>query len=220
MIRASYCLPIFLLFVCETLSAVVAPDPSMGVCTRQDEFQKRLEAMDQRVSSFTAENDEGRRKEQTAALAAAADTDIECLIRYREPALAPVFAEIVRNSKNWFIRTRALYALKMLGDAAGAAAAIEALDDEESMVREAAANALGRIAGDDARKALEKRLESEQDPYVKATIESALALAEGKISPFAPEGDDKTWKEELVGPEGAKRVANVWVNKGQTSFNV
>jgi murein DD-endopeptidase MepM/ murein hydrolase activator NlpD len=202
-------------------STVAAPvDPSIGRCTRKDDFAKRQEVLDPQVAQLSAEKDDAQREKLVAALAALADTDIEGLIRYREPCMAPVMAKIVQDSKKWFIRTRALYAIKMLGEQSAAGAAIAALGDEHGMVREAAANALGRLGGDAARDALQKRLETEQDPYVKATIEAAIELLDGKVKPITPDAPNAAWKEEIVGNPGARRVAFVWVNKGQTAFNI
>ena len=53
----------------------------------------------------------------------------------------------------------------------------------------------------------------EKDPYVLATIESSLGLVSAEERPYDP------WREELSGPDGAKRVAWAWVVKGQSSFN-
>ncbi len=199
--------------------AAKTADPSIGVCTRKDEFQKRQEALDARVSRLASEKNKTQRAKLVASLTAAAEKDIECLIRYREPCLVPVFARVAKTSKKWFTRTRALYAIKMLGDASAAPAAISALNDKDGMVREAAASALGRLAGKDARSGLEKRLKVEQNPYVRATIESALEQIRGEVRPFTPDDKSTAWKEDLVGPEGARRVPWVWTKKGKRAFN-
>ena len=64
--------------------AWAASDGSIGICTRKDEFAKRQDGLDARVVKFTKAS-EAARKAMVAGLAAAADADIECLIRYREP---------------------------------------------------------------------------------------------------------------------------------------
>jgi murein DD-endopeptidase MepM/ murein hydrolase activator NlpD len=194
-------------------------DPSLGVCTRKDEFAKRQEAMDQRVAELGAEKDEAKRSPLVTALAEAASADIECLIRYREKHLAPVFAEVLRTSTNWFTRTRAAYALKMIGDGTSVEALAGALADEDPMVRDVAAGALGHLGGEVALAAIEKRRATEQDPYVLATIESALGMLGPKGRPYDSRQDGKVWKETLTGSEGARRVDWVWVRKGANLFN-
>jgi murein DD-endopeptidase MepM/ murein hydrolase activator NlpD len=193
-----------------------AADASVGVCTRKDDFAKRQEAMDAKVLAVTREKDDAKRKKLAAALAAA-EGDIECLIRYREPALVPAFTEILAKSKKWFTRTRALYALKMAGDPSVVPTIAPALADKDAMVREAAANALGVLGGDAARKALEARKAAETDPYVAATIDAALGPMSKR--PWASRSDGKEWKETLAGPEGARRVEWAWVVKGASLFN-
>jgi murein DD-endopeptidase MepM/ murein hydrolase activator NlpD len=203
------------------ISAVVAlagGDGSIAICTKKDEFAKRLEAMDAKVAAVTGAKDDAAKKSKAVALAAAADQDIECLIRYREPALVPTYLEILAKSKKWFTRTRAIYALKMTGDASVAPQIEAALADKDPMVREAAANALGHIGGDAAKAALEKRKPAETEPYVTATIDAAIATSQKR--PYEGRSDGKVWQETLVGPTGAKRVEWAWVVKtGSPLFN-
>jgi murein DD-endopeptidase MepM/ murein hydrolase activator NlpD len=196
-----------------------AEHPSIGVCTRRDEFAKRQAALDPVVASLSAETGESKAKRLRKRLVKAAEKDIECLIRYREASLVPVFAEVVKSSKRWFTRTRALYALKMLGDRAGVPPAVKALDDRDVMVREAAASALGHLGGAEAEAALGKRKKAEKDPYVLSTVESALALAGAEKRPYGEYPDGKVWRETLAGPEGARRVEWAWTVKGQKLFN-
>jgi len=202
--------------ICGAL-ALAASDGSIGVCTRKDEFAKRQEAMDVKVAAVTNAKDDAAKKRLAAALAPLAESDIECLIRYREPALVPAFVEILAKSKKWFTRTRAIYALKMLGDVSVVPALTTALDDKDAMVREAAANALGHLGGDEAKAALEKRKSSETEPYVTATIDAAIATSQKR--PYEGRSDGRVWQETLVGPAGAKRVEWVFVQKGAQLFN-
>lgn len=199
-----------------TAAAKEAADATIGGVTRKDEFAKRLEAFDAKVLAVTREKDEKKRAKLASALAAS-DGDIELLIRYREPALAPVFTDILAKSRKWFTRTRALYALRMVGDETSVPAVVPALADRDSMVREAAANTLGRLGGDAAQAALAARKAVERDPYVLATIEAALGPVAEK--PWAERSDGKQWKETLAGPEGARRVEWAWVVKGASLFN-
>lgn len=215
-VRLLCLLAIVLVLPSGTSIAVPVVDASLGVCTRPDEFQKRQEAMDSQVTRLSAEKDTVQRAKLVAALAAAAESDIECLIRYREPSLAPVFAEVAKTSTKWFTRSRALYGIKMLGVASTAPVAIAALDDQDGMVREAAANALGQLGGDAARAALQRRLAIERDAYVHATIQSALGQLDGTVKPLRPDA----WKETLTGPPGVQRVAYVRNQRGAPSYNV
>jgi murein DD-endopeptidase MepM/ murein hydrolase activator NlpD len=209
-------LPLLLLAVIADAGPV---DKSIGVCTRKDEFAKRQEALDPVVAALGTEEKESKRKKIVKQLVKASEKDIECLIRYREPCLVPVFAEVSAKGKKWFNRSRALYALKMLGDPAGVPAAIAALGDKHPLVRDAAAGALGHLRGPEAVDALTARRETEKDPYVRAVLESAIVQAgqETRFYEGFPKGT--VWKEDLVGPEGAKRVAFAWTVKGQKLFN-
>ncbi|MEN8151665.1 MAG: peptidoglycan DD-metalloendopeptidase family protein [Planctomycetota bacterium] len=193
--------------------------PSIGVCTRKEEFAKRQKALDGLVAALSATGKESKAKGLRKKLVKAAEKDIECLMRYREKALVPVFAGVVKSSRRWFTRTRALYAIKMLGDRAGVPAAIDALSDKHDMVREAAAAALGHLGGEEAVKALVARREKEKDPFVAATIEAAHKLATAAKRPYDVYAGGEVWKEDLVGPEGARRVAWAWVVKGKKLFN-
>jgi murein DD-endopeptidase MepM/ murein hydrolase activator NlpD len=222
-VRAANCIPLLsVLFAIGIATSVASPGPkhaSIGVCTRKEEFAKRQEALDPLVASLSDATKESKAKRLRKKLVAAAKKDIECLIRYRERSLVPVFAEITKSSKRWFTRTRALYSLKMLEDRAGVPAAVRALGDRDAMVREAAASALGHLGGPEARDALEKRKGKEKDAYVRSTIESALALAGGEERPYTAFPGGKTWQEELTGPKGARRVAWAWTVKGAKLFN-
>jgi murein DD-endopeptidase MepM/ murein hydrolase activator NlpD len=217
--RTYVLLPLFAIGLATPPAASGSKHASIGVCTRKDEFAKRQKALDPLVASLSAASKEAKAKKLRRKLVAAAKKDIECLIRYREPCLLPVFAEIAKSSKRWFTRTRALYALKMLGDRAGVPAAIRALGDRDAMVREAAASALGHLGGEEARAALAQRQKKEKDPYVRSTLESALALCGLDEKPYDPFPGGQEWKEELAGPEGARRVAWAWTVKGQKLFN-
>lgn len=206
--------PLALLLLLVVAAAAGPLDPSLGLCTRREEFQKRLEAMDGKVLELRAAADEGKRKRLVSALASAAEREIECLIRYREPHLAPVFAEVLRSSKKWFTRARAAYGLKMCGAPEAEAALVSALGDADPRVREAAAGALGHVAAEAGTKALEARAAVEKDPCVLETLRSAAAVAAG-----GRDYDAGGWSEALEGAEGARRVAYAWVAKGSHAFN-
>jgi len=55
--------------------------------------------VDVKVAAVTSAKDDAAKKRLAVALAPLAETDIECLIRYREPALVPAFAEVLAKSK-------------------------------------------------------------------------------------------------------------------------
>jgi murein DD-endopeptidase MepM/ murein hydrolase activator NlpD len=194
--------------------------PSLGVCTRAEEFELRQVACDELVSALRSGLDKPAEKAALAALEKAIDRDVECLIRYREPKLAPIFEKLVgEGGRPWFFRTRAAYALKMLGQQSSVKALTKALEDAEPIVRDAAATALGHLGGPDAAAALEKRKAKEKEPYALAALEASLALARAESRPYEQRADGKRWQEPLVGPEGARRVEFVWRAKGQSSFN-
>jgi len=75
-----------------------AGDPTVGSCTRKAPFAKSQEEMDARVLAITGEANERKRAGRVKALAKrAAGGSIENLIRYREPALAPVLALLLEE---------------------------------------------------------------------------------------------------------------------------
>jgi murein DD-endopeptidase MepM/ murein hydrolase activator NlpD len=189
-----------------------ALDPTVGACTRKDEFAARQEALDARVVALTSAADVADKARLGAALAAEFGHDgrIENLIRYREPDLRHVFVPLL-DAEHWPIRARALYGLKMVGDAEVASAVERALADPDARVRELAASCLGHIAIDAA--ALEARLEIETDRYVRATLRAAIDTAGAVARPY------RAWAEQLVGPEGARRVDWAWTVQGKNSFN-
>jgi murein DD-endopeptidase MepM/ murein hydrolase activator NlpD len=206
-------------FLAAAVASAGVEHSSIGVCTRKDKFAKRQAALGPVVASLSTEDRESKAKRIRKQLVKAAEKDIECLIRYREPCLVPVFAEVVKSSKRWFTRTRALYALKMLGDRAGVPAAVKALSDRNVMVREAAASTLGHLGGLGATEALAERKGKEKDPYVLSTIDSALTLAGLEKKPYDEYPGGQVWKETLTGPEGARRVEWAWTVKGKKLFN-
>ncbi|KAF0243448.1 MAG: hypothetical protein FD180_3338 [Planctomycetota bacterium] len=210
--------PLILLLL-ALLAAADPVDPSIGVCTRKDDLAKRLAALDPVVAELSTTKDEAKRRKLTAVLVKAADTDIEALMRYREPSLSPVMIEVLAKSKKWFMRARAAYVIKLVGDTSAVPALVTALDDADPIVRETVATALGHIGGEDAKAALEKRKQAEKDPFVLATIEAALSVAAAAQKPYGPRADGKNWAPVLEGPDGAKRVAYAWVHKGQSVFN-
>jgi len=214
-------MPKCLLFIIILLLAggyVSALDSSVGVCTRQAEFSQKQDETDKIVQQYVAEKSEIGRQTRLQELAGLADKYIENLIRYRQKELAPVFAAILKNPK-WFIRTRALYALKMVGGKNEIPAVVKLLSDKEPMVREAAANCLSNIGNDTAVKALEKQRSSENDQYVKSSIESARAVLKAPPKPYVNYKDGSEYSEKLAGPENARWVEYAWTVKGAPLFN-
>jgi murein DD-endopeptidase MepM/ murein hydrolase activator NlpD len=219
-VRASrFLLPILLLLPLSGAAQAKVEHPSIGVCTRKEEFQRRQEDLDGEVLALQAEAKEAKRKALVKKLVKRAEEDIECLIRYREPHLVPVLLGVVSSSKRWYTRSRALYALKMVGGRGLAGELGGALADKHSMVREAAALTLGHWGGEEAAALLEARAAKEDDPYARAAMESALVLARATARPYDGYPGDKRWSEELVGAEGARRVAWAWTVKGEKLFN-
>ncbi|MBK8978188.1 MAG: M23 family metallopeptidase [Planctomycetes bacterium] len=201
-----------LVAVAPVAAQTKALDPTVGACTRKDEFAARQTEIDARIVALTG----AATADDKARLGAAIAEEfghcerIENLIRYREPDLRHVFLPLLA-ADHWPIRARALYGLKMVGDAQVALAVAAALDDPDPRVRELAASCLGRLAADTA--ALAARLEREDDDCVRATIEAAIATVESATKPYRP------WQETLVGPAGARRVEWAWTVRGPTSFN-
>jgi murein DD-endopeptidase MepM/ murein hydrolase activator NlpD len=206
----------FLAISTETRAGPVGS--SIGVCTRKDEFAKRLSALDPKVAELSAARDEPKRKKAAAALVKMAEADIEALMRYREASLAPVFAEVLAKSKKWYTRSRAACALKMLNVSSAVPALGRALDDADPLVREQAASALGHLGGEEAKEALGKRRAKEKDPFVLATLDAAIGVAGGR-RPYGERADGKVWSETLEGAEGARRVAFAWAHKGTCLFS-
>jgi epoxyqueuosine reductase len=107
------------------------------------------------------------------------------------PALIPLlaldeegFRERFRHSPIKRAKRRGLLrnvciALGNIGDPVAVSALIRALDDAEPLVRGHAAWALGRIGGTEARVALNRALEREQDESVLQELRYALTLLNG-----------------------------------------
>ena len=64
--------------------------------------------------------------------------------------------------------------------------------------------------------ALEKRLPSEQDAYVRASLEASLGVAKAPSRPYEGRSDGKVWQETL-----GKKVQDVVVkSKQETKLNI
>ena len=81
----------------------------------------------------------------------------------------------IRRSKREGLRRNVCVALGNIGDPVAVPALAAALNSDSPLVRSHAAWALGKIGGQDARAALERALESEEDASVREEIASALA---------------------------------------------
>lgn len=73
------------------------------------------------------------------------------------------------------VRTQAALLMGKLGDKAGVEPLIRALGDDNKTVRAMAAQALGKLGGDQASVALKTLLQREKDGFVRAQAEKALA---------------------------------------------
>ena len=82
---------------------------------------------------------------------------------------------IKRPKRRGFLRNVAV-ALGNSGSQKAIPVLIDALDDEEPVVRSHVAWALGQLGGDEAKNQLVRRLEIAEDPAVKEELEEALAL--------------------------------------------
>ena len=191
-----------------------ARDKTVGACTRKDEFASRQQKIDPLVQELTrAEEKKQAKLGQAIAKKFGRGVGIENLIRYREPAMKHVFVPLLQ-AKPWPIKARALYALKRVGDASTVPAVVKCLKDRDARIRELAANTLSHMGGASAVEPLRKTLATEKDAFARASLEAAAAVLEAGQKPYRP------WKEELVGPEGARRVAWAWTVNGPNSFNV
>ena len=190
-----------------------ARDRTVGLCTLKDQFAKAQNSLDPKIQELTGAKSLQDKIKLGRKIAAkyGKGAKIECLIRYREPDLRHVFLPLLADSK-WPVRARALYGLKMVGDATIAPGVTAALRDKSARVRELAANCLGRLAVD-VPEQLAKALSKERDRFAKASMEAAVRLIEAAEKPY----DD--WEESIVGPAGARRVEWVWTDKGKSSFN-
>ena len=193
--------------------AAFARDATIGLCTLKEKIAEALEDTDAEIAKLTAAESEKEKRKLGEAIAKkhGRNARIECLIRYREPDMRWVFVPLLSDSK-WPIRARALYGLKMTGDAGVVPDVVKCLSDREPKVRELAANTLSHVATevpDELRAAIEK----EKDPFVRATFEATIRVLESGDKPY------DAWEETLVGPEGAKRVEWVWALKGKSSYN-
>ncbi len=195
-----------------------AQDPTVGACTKKEPFETRQAQIDPLIKQLT-EASENKKKALAASIAKKHGVaDIENLIRYREPAVKFVFIELLK-AKNWSVRARALYGLKMTGDETVLKNVFPLLNDSEATVREMAANTLAHIGNADAVKELEKRKEKEKDTYVLASIDAALKVLAAETKPYAEYKGGKSYYETQAGPAGSKRVEYAWGWKGEALFN-
>lgn len=187
-----------------------ALDPTVGASTRREEFAGRQAEIDPEIRRLTgAPENEQAAIGREIAQRFGRDQRIENLIRYREPAMAHVFAPLLADDR-WSIRARALYGLKMTGGPGAVEAALGALRDPDFRVREQAAGCLGHIAGE-LPEGFDELLAAEKDPWVAASLEAARkTILAGR--PYRP------WEESLEGPAGARRVAWAWTVQGSPSF--
>ena len=87
-------------------------------------------------------------------------------------------SKAILTDPSFKVRVQAALLLGKLGDKAGAAALIQALDDENKSVRAMAAQSLGKLGGGPAGAALKSLLERERDPFVSTQTKVALSALE------------------------------------------
>lgn len=95
--------------------------------------------------------------------------------RLRGEGAITYLVRVLRNSRDFRVRTQVALSLGRIGSRRAAQALAAALRDEHPSVRSAAAEALGRIDGEVALGALRAASGSERDPAVSRTIDAALA---------------------------------------------
>jgi epoxyqueuosine reductase len=88
---------------------------------------------------------------------------------------------ILRAKRRGFLRNVAV-ALGNIGNAEAVPALLQALTDEEPLVRGHAAWALGRIGTAEALAGLHRRLGNEKDAHVRSEIEKAIREAENSCA--------------------------------------
>jgi hypothetical protein len=207
--------PIRLAFVALLLLVLpaAARDKTVGLCTLKDNFAKAQKSIDRLIVKLTAAAGEKEKLKLGKSIAKkhGRGAKIECLIRYRENDMRYVLLPLLAE-KRWQIRTRALYALKMVGDASLVPEVAKSLRDKDARVREMAANCLCHIAAE-VPAALREAHEREKDRFARASMAAALAVLESGDKPY------DAWEEKLTGPEGARRVEWAWTVKGKSSFN-
>jgi epoxyqueuosine reductase len=110
--------------------------------------------------------------------------DLEELLRLTPAQFRERFrgTALTRPKRRGLLRNAAV-ALGNRGDPRAVPVLIEALHDEEPLVRGAAAWALGRLGTGAAREALRSRWEGESDDVVRAEIEKAMPTDPGSVRP-------------------------------------
>lgn len=209
-------LAILLLCIPSTTPALVgqtkARNKTVGACTRKAEFAELQKKIDPRIEALVAAP-EDRRAEVGKAIADdfGLGGSIENLIRYRHPAMVHVFVPLLQ-AEDWAIAARALYGLKMTGDASCVPTIQPLLVHENARLRELAANAISHLAREKP-EGLEEILAAEKDRYVRSSLKAAIAVLSKEEKPYS------AWKENLTGPKDAPRVDWAWTVKGKHSFN-
>jgi murein DD-endopeptidase MepM/ murein hydrolase activator NlpD len=169
-------------------------------------FNKMVEQVEPLVKQLgLAKTPEERSKFEYELVNEYGEKAIECLIRYREPFLIPVFSKLIEH-KQWYVRRLAIWATERNGGYSEIDRIVARLDDDTYLVRETAAICIAAFytrveqfgkelpktpenakALKDARanktkhvNTLKARLEKEENKFVKAAIEGSI-LAMSKV---------------------------------------
>ncbi|MDQ7779365.1 MAG: HEAT repeat domain-containing protein, partial [Planctomycetota bacterium] len=172
----------------------------VGFCNNQASFTAMFEELDPLVVKLAeAKTDEDRQKLEDQIATDYGEKGIECLIRYREPKLIPLFSRLASHEQ-WYVRRLAVWALERNGAISEIEKVAVMLDDENRLVRETAALCLcalytraekygkeipqtpenSKIAkklGSIKQRhvaALKEKVGKEETAYVKAAFEAAL----------------------------------------------
>ncbi len=196
----------------------------VGVCNTPS-FSEMLAKADGFVAQLAAgKSEEEKNKLEEELINEYGEKGIECLIRYREPVLIPVFAKLCEH-KQWYVRRLAVWALERNCGVSELDTIAARLEDDNFLVRETAAISLCglitraekywkdipatpdnvkamkglKVAKQKHIAALKARLGKEDKPYVKTAIEGAL-LGLTKSPPT------RIHEEPLVGKNPPRRI--------------
>lgn len=192
---------------------VASADRTIGLVTHEADYREAVEETDRAITELTrAETEEAQRAIGARIAARLGETPyVECLLRYRDPALRHVFLPLLR-SKLWVVRARSLYALRHVGDRSVLPAVEARLTDRDPRVREVAAIATAHLATEPS-KALRQARQKEQSRFARAAMAGAIRVLNAAGKPFRP------WRETLDGPEEARRVQWIRMIRGRAGAN-
>ncbi len=107
---------------------------------------------------------------------------IENLIRYNEKQLAEVFKQLLK-SDNFYVKFKSIYGLGNTGEPSDAKYIQQFLKSTNLLLKDIAISAIWKLKARDKISFLKDMLAQEKNIYIKNSLEFAIKILEGKLSP-------------------------------------